>query len=308
MSELGPVPQIKFSGDLKYLKPPSEKKLIATIVQIGSTDFGEGKFDLEMFAKGIKLINSINCDFVVHCGNVTAESYMNEFKYAKALLQQIAKPLIVLPGPQDTKPLGFELFPDYIGDMSPRFETEKIKFYGFNSCILDETSGRLGRENSRIIAQELAPTPNKISIASFHHTIIPLPRTRHEAELIDAGDVLSVIINYNVNLVLTGAKNKPATWQVNNTIFVNAGTLSSYNVNTKDGNSFNVISIYLTPKGYYYEIDEVLLSIESAKRLGTYHIRRDDSFKLNNNESSDALIAPVPELKSNKRKKKAKKS
>ena len=306
LGELGPIPMVKFSGDLTYLKEPKEKKLVSTIVQIGSTDFGEGKFDLEMFARGIKLINSIECDFVVHCGNVTADSYLNEFKYAKALLQQIAKPLIVLPGPQDTRPLGFELFPEYIGDMSPRFVTEKIKFYGFNSCILDETEGRLGRENSRIIATELAPTPNRISVACFHHTIIPLPRTKHEAELIDAGDVLSVIINHNINLVLTGAKNKPATWQVNNTIFVNSGTLSSYNVNSKEGNSFNVISIYETSQGYYYEIDEVLLSLESAKRLGTYHIRKDDSYKMNLNNENMPVIDPVPEIKPSKKKSKKK--
>lgn len=310
LGELGPMPKIKFSGDLKYLQKPKQKHLISTIVQIASTDFGEGIFDLEMFARGIKLINSINCEFVVHCGNVTADSYMNEFKYAKALLQQIAKPLIVLPGPQDTKPLGFELFPEYIGDMSPRFETETIKFYGFNSCILDETEGRLGRENSRIIATELAPTPNKISVACFHHTIIPLPRTKHEAELIDAGDVLSTIITSNVNLVLTGAKNKPATWQINNTVFVNSGTLSSYNVNTKDGNSFNVISIYQTPEGYYYEIDEVILAVDGARRLGTYHIKKDDSYNMNPKENGINRVSTtkikLPEIKQTHKKKKNK--
>jgi 3',5'-cyclic AMP phosphodiesterase CpdA len=226
---------------------------------------------------------------------------MNEFKYAKALLQQIAKPLIVLPGPQDTKPLGFELFPDFIGDMSPRFETEIVKFYGFNSCILDESEGRLGRENSRIISQELAST-EKISIVSFHHTIIPLPRTKHEAELIDAGDVLSVLINNNINLVLTGAKNKPATWQVDNTIFINSGTLSSYDVNSKEGNSFNVISIYNTPKGFYYEVDEVFLNTERAHRLGTYHIRKKDSIKLIENEPEIEKNTIKPQIKVKKKK------
>ena len=303
LSDLGPKPIVKFAGDLTYLKVPKQKKLISTIVQIASTDFGEGKFNLEMFARGIKLINSIKCDFVVHCGNVTAESYVNEFKYAKALLQQIANPLIVLPGTQDTKPLGFELFPDYIGDMSPRIETDKLKFYGFNSCILDETEGRMGRENSRIIATELAPTPEKISIVAFHHTIIPLPRTKHEAELIDAGDVLSILINNNINLVLTGAKNKPASWQVNNTIFVNSGTLSSYNINTKDGNSFNVISIYSTSEGYYYEIEEVLLSTERARRLGTYHIRKNDSYNLNPEETRVEEVVKISKPKKPQKKK-----
>ena len=115
-----------------------------------------------------------------------------------------------------------------------------------------------------------------------------------------------MIINHNINLVLTGAKNKPATWQVNNTIFVNSGTLSSYNVNSKEGNSFNVISIYETSQGYYYEIDEVLLSLESAKRLGTYHIRKYDSYKMNLNNENMQVIDPVPEIKPSKKKSKKK--
>ena len=304
LNELGPITKVKFSDDLTYLPEPKTKKLISTIVQIGATDFGEGKFDLEMFARGIKLVNSIDCDFVVHCGNVTSSSRMNEFKYAKALLQQIARPLIVLPGPQDTKPLGFELFPEYIGEMSPRFETRFAKFYGFNSCILDESQGRLGRENSRIIAQELAPT-EKISIVSFHHTIIPLPRTKHEAELIDAGDVLAGLINNNINLVLTGAKNKPATWQVNNTIFVNSGTLSSFDVNSKEGNSFNIISIYETSLGFYYEIDEVLLSSENAQRIGTYHISKKNSIKALQRDEFTIASEIHPEIKVSKKKRKS---
>ncbi|MFW9931006.1 MAG: metallophosphoesterase family protein [Candidatus Thorarchaeota archaeon] len=257
--------------NLQGIPKPKTKDLIATIVQIGTTDFSESKFNLNMFAKGVKSINNIKCDLVVHCGNITGESWLSEFKNAKVMLQQISRPMIILPGPQDTKPLGYELFSNYIGDMNPIFENETLCFLGFNSCLLDDVSGRLGRSNSKLIEEKMS-TSNKLNIVAFHHTIIPLPRTRHEAELSDAGDVLAMLTRNKVDLVLTGAKNKPATWQVNDTVFVNTGTISSYNINTSSGNSFNIVSIYQTEKGRYYEIDEVLLSTEQARRIGAYHI------------------------------------
>jgi 3',5'-cyclic AMP phosphodiesterase CpdA len=269
-----PKPKIlsKFSGSLRELPyPKNNMELISTIVQFGATDFGNSKFNLEMFAKGIKLINSIQCEFVIHCGNITSSSYKQEFRSAKALLSQLVKPLVAIPGPQDSKPLGFELFPDKIGDMNPIMETEQIKLFGFNSCILDEKIGRLGRENSRMIISGLSST-EKISVVAFHHTLIPLPKTKHEAELTDAGDVLAMIVNNNINLVLTGAKNRAECWKVNETVFVNAGTLSSYKVNTIQGNSFNIISIFKTDEGIYFEIDEVLLDLEQAQKIGRFHI------------------------------------
>lgn len=301
-----PFIRTKFSGSLINLPPPKKKKLIATIVQLASTDFGNSRFNLEMFAKGIKLINSIDCQFVVHCGNITASSYMHEFRSAKALLHQLTKPLLAIPGPQDSKPLGFELFPETIGDTNPRFETDLINFYGFNSCILDETEGRLGRENSRNIAKELGNS-DKISIVAFHHTIIPLPRTKHEAELNDAGDVLAMLIDNRINLVLTGAKNRPATWRVNDTVFVNSGTLSSFRLNTKSGNSFNIISIYESDKGLYYEIDEVLLEKEQARKIGQFHIAESNNNKesLSNKIDTSKSVKKKfkKKLKSNKSKK-----
>ncbi|MHA2365664.1 MAG: metallophosphoesterase family protein [Candidatus Hodarchaeales archaeon] len=264
---------LKFNDKISEIPSPMQLDLLATIVQIGTTDFSfSGQvFNLEMFAKGTKLINSIHCDVVVHCGNITNLSYLHEFKRAKTLLQQILKPMIILSGPQDAKPLGFDLFPEFIGPMDPMFLNDQIFMLGFNSCVLDETEGRLGRSNSRLIKKQLGPT-DKISTVAFHHTIIPLPRTKHEAELSDAGDVLAMLAKNKIDLVLTGAKNRPGTWQVDDTVFVNAGTLSSNNINTRSGNSFNIISIYQTDRGKYYEIDEVLLAEERAQNIGRFHV------------------------------------
>ena len=87
---------------------------------------------------------------------------------------------------------------------------------------------------------------SKIRAIGFHHNIIPIPRTKHDSELQDAGDVLALIVDSKLNLVLTGAKNTSGCWQIEDTVFVNAGTFSSQRYNNRLGNSFNVIQVYKT--------------------------------------------------------------
>ncbi|MHA1954180.1 MAG: metallophosphoesterase family protein, partial [Candidatus Heimdallarchaeaceae archaeon] len=250
---------------------PTEKELITTIVQIGNTDISDQRFNIDAFKKGVKVINETPCALVVHCGEVTGNSYLHDFEWSKALLNQIEKPKLIVPGDKDTYPLGCQLFPEYIGDFQPKFENKEIKVLGFNSCIIDDNVGRLGRGNTKDIIQDLTNS-NKIGVVAFHHTIIPLPRTKHDAELIDAGDVLSALVNNRVNLVLTGAKNQAGCWQVDDTVFVNAGTLSSYNITKKEGNSFNIIKVYKTDIGKYYEIDEYLIDSFKHQTVGLFHV------------------------------------
>jgi len=267
--------EIKYSGIFQENIEFKEKELVSSIVQIGNTDFSDTKFNLEVYEKGVQSINSMNCDLVVHCGGVTGSSYLNEFKKAQLLLDKIKKPLLIVPGGNDSKPLGYDLFSRYIGEKKPIYENDKFLILGFNSCIIDEKEGRLGRENTNFVIEKLAEIGSKISIVTFYHTIIPLPRTKHEAELTDAGDVLYALTQNNINLVLTGAKNRSATWQVNNTILVNAGTLSSLNVNTYLGNSFNIIDIYKTEIGKYYEISEYIIEENKKILLGSFNVPRE---------------------------------
>ncbi|NPD90067.1 MAG: metallophosphoesterase [Asgard group archaeon] len=263
--------QIKYSGKFQEIIVPTEKELLTTIIQIGNTDISDQRFNIDAFKKGVEVINETPCDLVVHCGEVTGNSYLHDFEWSKALLGQIEKPKLIVPGDKDTYPLGCQLFPEYIGEFQPKYENKKIKVLGFNSCIIDESIGRLGRGNTKTIIQDLTNS-SKIGVVAFHHTIIPLPRTKHDAELTDAGDALAVLVNNRVNLVLTGAKNQAGCWQVDDTIFVNAGTLSSYNITKKEGNSFNIIKVYKTDIGKYYEIDEYLINSFKYQTIGLFHV------------------------------------
>ena len=268
-----PVWEPKFNESILYLgKPKKIGKRLSTIVHIGNTDVSETGFDLENFSKASSMINQIDCDLVIHTGDITHGSYRTEFELAKTLLSQIQKPMIVVPGPRDFFPLGAELFPLYFGDENPLFENDNLKVMGFNSCILDERIGRLGRSKSTQIVKKLHHE-KKIGIIAFHHTLIPLPRSKHESELQDAGDVLANLVEHHINMVLTGAKNRSGCWQVDDTVFVNAGTLSSYNIVSSKGNSFNIINSFETEKGIYHKVDEYFIENMDMETIGAFHVR-----------------------------------
>lgn len=263
----------KFDGDIvEHVIPKDFGQLETTIIQIANTEVSRGaSFSTDIFTKGIQLINSIHCDLVVHNGDITNRSYVREFNMAQNYLGLVQHDMIIVPGPKDSFPLGKDLYEEYFGNAESAYENEKIKILGINSCILDEKIGRIGRNTCRSILDALS-NDGKINAIAFHHNIIPLPRTKHDSELQDAGDVLSLIVDSKLNLVLTGAKNTSGCWQIDETVFVNAGTLSSRSYNNRLGNSFNVIQVYKTAEGRYYKVTEFFFDIGESKVIGEFHI------------------------------------
>lgn len=263
----------KFEGSIKeHVIPESFGKLETTIIQIANTEISEGNvFDQNSFAKGIQLLNSIECDLVIHNGDVTNSSYVKEFEMAKNYLGLIKHHLVIVPGPKDSYPLGNDLYHEYFGNVETEYKNHYITLLGINSCILDEKIGRLGRNTCRMMIDKMNGSSN-IRAIGFHHNIIPIPRTKHDSELQDAGDVLALIVDSKVNLVLTGAKNTSGCWQIEDTVFVNAGTFSSQRYNNRLGNSFNVIQVYRTDKGRHYRITEYFFNISEDRLIGEFHI------------------------------------
>ena len=79
---------------------------------------------------------------------------------------------------------------------------------------------------------------------ALHHHVIPIPKTGRERNVLtDAGDVLKTLTDHEVDLVLAGHKHVPNIWKMNNTLFVNAGSLSSNKLRGDDKNSYNVLLV-----------------------------------------------------------------
>ncbi len=269
-----PIEQVNYSSKFQHmLLGFKSKKLLRRIIQLGNTAFSSSHFDPQSFNKGVEKINNCDCDLVIHTGDVTAHSYISEYNQAHEELKSFTKPLVIVPGDNDYLPLGDQLFPKYIGHPNPFYEDSHASVAGYNTCLIDEHVGRLGRGNTADFIEKLTSNGNnKLGVLVFHHTIIPLAGIKHDAELMDAGDVLDAIVKNRINLVLSGAKNRSGCWQVNDTVFVNVGSFSTKHWTELDGNGFNIIDIYQTDLGKSYEIYKYCLETDEKKLLGSFNI------------------------------------
>ena len=179
--------------------------------------------------KAINEINAMNnIDLVVHTGNLTKNSFKEEFKAAKDTLELLKHPYLAVPGFTDSKPHAWEYWRHNFGDFNPLYENEKIYFQGLNSTTLDSKEGYIGRKKlNRFIDKVLSLSHQKIFGVSFFHNLIATPLSVWRTELIDSGDVLSQFARSQIDLVLNSSPSINFNVKIENTVFSNGGTLES---------------------------------------------------------------------------------
>lgn len=83
-----------------------------------------------------------------------------------------------------------------------------------------------------------------MKILALHHHLIPIPGTGRERNIpVDAGDVLKLCTELELNLILSGHKHLPWVWRLENTYLVTAGTATSRRLKGRYYPSFNVLEI-----------------------------------------------------------------
>ncbi len=258
----------------------------AKIIHISNTHFTKGDFDERAFAKATHKINREKPDLIVHTGDVTFSSRIEEFELAKDYLSDFEAPLLVVPGKRDMMSLGWEVFPEHIGELDPMFENHKMKVIGINSCVVEDESGTIGRRTMRRVIREFAKEEKRLTVTAFHHQIIPTPRTKHDTVLNDSGDVLAAFSTGNVDIILHGYKHIGYAVQVGKAVISNAGTLSSHRYLTKERNTYNQLNIFKHEKGFYVVVKEVDVLANREKVLGDFMI---DVKRLLPEQASSAL-------------------
>ncbi|MFW9951314.1 MAG: metallophosphoesterase family protein [Candidatus Thorarchaeota archaeon] len=210
------------------LQLEKNQKPIARFIQLSNSLVSE-QFEGEVsnLDKAIGIINKIEeVDLVVHTGNLTSNSFKEEFKIAKDKLRQFEHPYLVVPGFTDSKPLAWEYWRQYLGEFNPLFENDKIFFQGMNSTTLDSKEGFIGRKKlNNFIEKVLSLSHQKLFGVGFFHNLIPTPLSVWRTELIDSGDVLSQFANSQIDLVLNSSPSISFNVKIENTIFSNGGNL-----------------------------------------------------------------------------------
>jgi 3',5'-cyclic AMP phosphodiesterase CpdA len=110
---------------------------------------------------------------------------------------------------------------------------------------------------------------DKLKIFVIHHHLIPIPGTGRERNIIyDAGDVLELLADTEVDLVLSGHKHVPYSWKLENMFIVNAGTASTTRLRGNTRPCYNVIEIedgrVKVFRKYPFKDRELIVDFDSA--------------------------------------------
>ncbi|MDQ4144124.1 MAG: metallophosphoesterase [Actinomycetota bacterium] len=225
------------------------------IAQISDIHCGESSFDEELMTSAIKGIAEIDPDLVVVAGDLTAAGYEWEYKEAAQWLEQISQPKIVIPGNHDARNVGYIHFEHIFGERFSRYRqpfdperAERLGATGFTVVAVDSSEpdindGRVGREYYQWITRQF-DEPDDLKIFVIHHHLVPIPGTGRERNIIlDAGDVLAILTQLDIDVVLSGHKHVPYFWGVNGMLLCNSSTACTHRVRGLTPPSWNELQI-----------------------------------------------------------------
>ena len=250
------------------LQKERSQKPIARFIQLSNSLITEeAKGEISNLDQAVEKINKIKeVDLVVHTGNLTKNSFKEEFKLARNRLHQLNHPFIAVPGFTDSKPHAWEYWKQNFGEFNPLFENDTIYFQGMNSTTLDSKDGFIGRRKlNDFIDKVLSLSHEKLFGVGFFHNLIPTPLSVWRTELNDSGDVLSQFAHSDIDLVLNSSPSISFSVKIENTIFSNGGNLISKYFDEV----FIEIEIY--KKGLVV-VKEHNLKTGKVKVIGNYYI------------------------------------
>lgn len=200
------------------------------LVHISDIHVGEGKHYREKINFCIREINDINPDLIVVTGDLTNEGLFEEYQEAHELLSNIDGKTIFLLGNHDARNVGYLHFKEFFGSPITEFNDKFVNLLALDSSEPDLDVGKIGREyyNRIINFYKKNSSDYKLNIFAIHHHMLPVPLSGRERDLVmDAGDVLKMLIQNNVAITLCGHRHVPNVWQIDKMAVINTGTVAS---------------------------------------------------------------------------------
>ena len=210
---------------------------------------GEGLFRPELLTAAIEETNELGPDLVVVAGDLTMEGYRGEFEACERFLSELkCGHVVVAMGNHDARNVGYRHFEDFFGARDsvttvPCSEG-RAKVVAIDSTKPDLDEGEVGREHYGWLDAELRGWTEGPRIVVIHHHILAVPGTGRDVNnLRDAGDVMAILRELEVDLVLSGHRHVPYVWSISGVRVVHSGTVSTLRVRGTMPPSYNVIEI-----------------------------------------------------------------
>ncbi|MGF1471126.1 MAG: metallophosphoesterase family protein [Rubrobacteraceae bacterium] len=219
------------------------------IVQMSDIHVGSGLFKPELLSAAVEETNEMEPDLVAIAGDLTMEGLRWEFEEAREYLNLIDCPnMIVVMGNHDAHSVGYWHFEEFFGvrerAMTVPGPEGAAKVVALDSTKPDLDEGEVGREHYAWLASEFRDWDQGPKILVVHHHILAVPGTGRDVNnLRDAGDVMHILRELEVDMVLSGHRHVPYVWSVSGVRIIHSGTVSTYRVRGVMPPSYNVIDV-----------------------------------------------------------------
>jgi Icc protein len=210
---------------------------------------GEGLFRPELLSAAVQETNALAPDLVVVAGDLTMEGYRSEFEACARFLGELAcGHVVVAMGNHDARNVGYRHFEDIFGARDSvttvPVDGGRAKVVVIDSTKPDLDEGEVGREHYGWLDAELRDWSEGPRIVVIHHHILAVPGTGRDVNnLRDAGDVMAILRELQVDLVLSGHRHVPYVWSISGVRVVHSGTVSTLRLRGTMPPSYNVIEI-----------------------------------------------------------------
>lgn len=230
-----------------------------TLVHLSDLHFG--RVDPALLDPLRDLVHRIAPTAVVVSGDLTQRAKSEEFEQARAWLDTLPDPQIIVPGNHDISlynvfrrfVLPLDRYKRYItDDLDPVYIDDEIAVLGVNTArSLTFKDGRVNKEQVAKIRETLSGLDPKMTRVVVTHHPFDLPQGSEERDLVDrAGMAMDVFKDLGVDLLMAGhlhlshAGNTQARYKISEyaALVVQAGTATSTR-GRGEVNSFNVIRI-----------------------------------------------------------------
>src|SRR3954463_9206399 len=219
---------------------------------------GQGLFRGELLSSAVREANQLAPDLVVVAGDLTMEGYRGEFEECKRFLDELScRHVVVTMGNHDARNVGYRHFEDFFGARDSVTTVEvpegRAKVVAIDSTKPDLDEGAGGRAHYGWLDAALRGWTEGPRIVVIHHPVLAVPGTGRDVNnLRDAGDVMEILRELEVDLVLSGHRHVPYVWSISGVRVVHSGTVSTLRVRGTMPPSYNVIE---------FDADEVRIAM-----------------------------------------------
>ena len=218
------------------------------IAQLSDVHVGGSRYREELLRLAIEEVNDGEPDLVVVAGDLTDDGYPDQYPLATRELAALACPRIVrVPGNHDARNVGYLRYEDAFGARDSRLRLDRggleVALVAVDSSKPDLDEGEIGREHYGWIEEGFAGEAD-LRIFVCHHHLVPVPGTgRERNQVLDAGDVLSLLRQCSVDLVLSGHRHVPYVWPIAGMLLVHSGTVSTLRTRGFPHPAYNLITV-----------------------------------------------------------------